>query len=66
MSKKIKGKEPLNRKKLVLPEVIDKDLTYYMQFGWKQIRPTNRLDREERKYAGTVYRNRYIDDANEY
>ena len=63
---KIKGKTPPPRKKLKLPEIISEDLTYYMQFGWKKIRHTNRLDRDEKKYAGTVYRNRYIDDTNGY
>jgi len=63
---KIKGKKPPKRKKLELPEIINKDLTYYMQFGWKQLPHRNYTDIDEKKYAGKVYRNRYIEDSNGY
>ena len=63
---KIKGKTPPPRKKLNLPDIISEDLTYYMQFGWKQIHHTNNKNKEEKKYAGSTYKNRYIEDSNEY
>ena len=60
----MKGKkEKLVRKKLVLPEIIKDDLTYYMQFGWKQTHHRGSIVRDEKKYAGTVYRDRYINEG---
>lgn len=55
-------KEKLKKKELILPEIIKSDLTYYMQFGWKQIRPVNDLNRDARKYGGKVYSDRYMNN----
>lgn len=62
----MKEKQLLERKKLKLPEIINSDLTYYMQFGWKQLPHRNNTEKDERKYHGTAYRNRYTDDSNGY
>jgi len=62
----IKGKTPPPRKKLKLPEIISEDLTYYVQFGWKQLRYRNFTENDVMKYAGNSYRNRYVEDLNEY
>ena len=63
---KIKGKTPPPRKKLKLPEIITEDLTYYMNFGWKQLRHRNFTDNDERKYAGKVYRNMNVADERDF
>ena len=62
----IKGKTPPPRKKLKLPEIISEDLTYYMQFGWKQLKYRNFTENDIMKYVGNSYRNRYVEDLNEY
>ena len=62
----IKGKTPPPRKKLKLPEIISEDLTYYMQFGWKRLRYRNFTENDVMKYVGNSYRNRYVEDLNEY
>ena len=62
----IKGKTPPPRKKLKLPEIISEDLTYYVQFGWKELRYRNFTENDIKKYVGDSYRNRYVEDLNEY
>jgi len=45
--------------KFKVPEVINSDLTYYMQFGWKRLGDRNDKSREERKYSMKVYSDRF-------
>ena len=61
MSRRVKGgyelrytgkpKEKLVRKSIKLPEVISEDLTYYMQFGFKQIPITEDMKYQENKHS---------------
>ena len=47
------------REKFSVPKVINTDLTYYMQFGWKRLNDRNDKGREERKYSMNVYNDRF-------
>tara|TARA_R110000824_G_scaffold24812_1_gene86920 strand:- start:143 stop:328 length:186 start_codon:yes stop_codon:yes gene_type:complete len=51
----MKSEEIFKKDKLDLPEIINDDLTYYMQFGWKRL--TNRVDKKKEgiKYSGNIY-----------
>ena len=50
-----KPKEKLVRKSIKLPEVISEDLTYYMQFGFKQIPITEDMKYQENKHSKLAY-----------
>jgi len=41
--------------KFKVPEVINSDLTYYMQFGFKRLRETSSRVRKSNQYLGNVY-----------
>jgi len=53
----MKNKEQYKLKKLEIPETINTDLTYYMQFGWKRIKEVTDVKKEAIKYHKTVYGN---------
>ena len=65
MSRRVKGgyelrytgkpKEKLVRKSIKLPEVISEDLTYFMQFGFKQIPITEDMKYQENKHSKLAY-----------
>ena len=55
----MKNKEEEKTEKFKVPEVINTDLTYYMQFGWKRLKDRSDMNREERKYSGNVYSDRF-------
>jgi hypothetical protein len=44
-----------SRVKLKVPEVINSDLTYYMQFGWKRLREQSVKVRAANKFVGKTY-----------
>jgi hypothetical protein len=47
----VREKEKRKIKKLKLPEIINTDLTYYMQFGWKRLKEKS----VRRKFYGNTY-----------
>ena len=47
------------REKFSVPKVINTDLTYYMQFGWKRLNDRNNKSSEEIKYSKNVYSDRF-------
>tara|TARA_R110000764_G_scaffold3047_2_gene12821 strand:+ start:4070 stop:4267 length:198 start_codon:yes stop_codon:yes gene_type:complete len=48
-------KEKYVRKSLKLPEIINEDLTYYMQFGFKKVIITENIKYQENKHSRTAY-----------
>jgi len=42
-----------------VPKVINTDLTYYMQFGWKRLNERNNKQNEEIKYSRNVYSDKF-------
>jgi len=55
----MKNTEQEKIEKFKVPEVINSDLTYYMQFGWKRLNDRNEKSREARKYDRNVYTDRF-------
>mgnify|MGYP003652971313 CR=1 FL=1 len=53
------NKEVKKIKKLDLPDVINNDLTYYMQFGWKRLNDRVDKRKESVKYSVNVYRDTF-------
>jgi len=51
--------------KLKLPEVINADLTYYMQFGWKRLREPSGRVRKSNQYLGNVYVDNFPQNVDE-
>ena len=47
------------REKFSVPKVINTDLTYYMQFGWKRLNDRNNKQNEEKKYSMNVYSDKF-------
>ena len=47
------------RERFSVPKVINTDLTYYMQFGWKRLNDRNNKSIEEIKYSKNVYSDRF-------
>ena len=55
----MKKKDEVKIDKLNVPEIINTDLTYYMQFGWKRLNDRNNKVREEIKYSRNIYSDRF-------
>ena len=55
----MKNKDDIKIDKFSMPEVINTDLTYYMQFGWKRLNERNNKENEEKKYSMNVYRDKF-------
>ena len=55
----MKNTEEEKIEKFKVPEVINSDLTYYMQFGWKRLNDRNNKGREEIKYSRNIYSDRF-------
>ena len=55
----MKKKDEVKIDKLNVPEIIDTDLTYYMQFGWKRLNDRNNKSSEEVKYSRNIYSDRF-------
>ena len=52
-----------------VPEIINTDLTYYMQFGFKRLREASSRIRSSNQYLGNTYKDNFpvqVDDANQY
>lgn len=45
--------------KFKVPEVINSDLTYYMQFGWKRLRETSHRIKASNQYLGNTYNDNF-------
>jgi len=58
-------KTKTSRVKLKVPEVINSDLTYYMQFGWKRLRETSHRVKESNKYLGNTYKDTFPQSIDE-
>ena len=55
--------------KLKVPEIINTDLTYYMQFGFKRLREASSRIRSSNQYLGNTYKDNFpiqVDEANQY
>ena len=52
-------KTKTSRVKLKLPEVINSDLTYYMQFGWKRQKEQSYRARKASKFLGNTYEDNF-------
>lgn len=50
-----KPKEKLVRKSIKLPKIISEDLTYYMQFGFKQQHAFENIKYQENKHSRAGY-----------
>ena len=45
--------------KFKVPEVINSDLTYYMQFGWKRQKEQSYRARKASKFLGNTYEDNF-------
>jgi len=52
-------KTKTSRVKLKLPEIINTDLTYYMQFGFKRIKETSARVKKANQYLGNTYQDNF-------
>jgi len=55
----MKKKDEENIDKFSLPKVINTDLTYYMQFGWKRLKETSIRVKNSNKYIGNTYQDNF-------
>ena len=51
----MKNTEEEKIEKFKVPEVINSDLTYYMQFGWKRLRESSSKIKSASKFLGNTY-----------
>ena len=42
-----------------IPKIINTDLTYYMQFGWKRLREASSRIRSSNQYLGNTYQDNF-------
>jgi len=42
-----------------VPKVINTDLTYYMQFGWKRLRESSSRAKSASKFLGNTYQDNF-------
>jgi len=47
------------REKFSIPKVINTDLTYYMQFGFKRLRDSSSRRRSSNQYLGNTYKDSF-------
>ena len=47
------------REKFSVPKVINTDLTYYMQFGWKRLREPSGRVRKSNQYSRNIYEDNF-------
>ena len=47
------------REKFSVPKVINTDLTYYMQFGWKRLREPSSMAKSASKFFGNTYKDNF-------
>ena len=47
------------REKFSVPKVINTDLTYYMQFGFKRLRESSSRIRSSNQYLGNTYKDNF-------
>jgi hypothetical protein len=55
----MKNTEQEKIEKFKVPEVINSDLTYYMQFGWKRLRDSSSKAKSASKFLGNTYEDRF-------
>ena len=55
----MKNKDDIKIDKFSMPEVINTDLTYYMQFGWKRLRDSSSKAKSASKFLGNTYEDRF-------
>ena len=58
-------KTKTSRVKFKVPEVINSDLTYYMQFGWKRLREPSGRVKKSNQYLGNVYEDNFPKNVDE-
>ena len=47
------------KEKFIVPEIINTDLTYYMQFGFKRLREASSRIKASSKYLGNTYQDNF-------
>ena len=65
----MKKAEKENKDKFSLPEIINTDLTYYMQFGWKRLKEPHTRIKSSNQYLGNTYKDNFpveVDETNQY
>ena len=55
----MKNKEKEKTERFKIPEVINSDLTYYMQFGWKRLREPSGRVRKSNQYSRNIYEDNF-------
>tara|TARA_R110002110_G_scaffold57130_1_gene163652 strand:+ start:812 stop:994 length:183 start_codon:yes stop_codon:yes gene_type:complete len=55
----MKNTEEEKIEKFKVPEVINSDLTYYMQFGWKRLREPSSKAKSSSKFLGNTYEDNF-------
>ena len=55
----MKNTDEEKQEKFSVPKVINTDLTYYMQFGWKRLKDRSDMNRDERKYSMNIYSDKF-------
>ena len=61
----MKNKDKEKVEEFVVPEVINTDLTYYMQFGWKRLREPSSKAKSASKFSGNVYEDNFPQNIDE-
>ena len=65
----MKNTDEEKQEEFSVPEIINTDLTYYMQFGWKRLRETSHRIKASNQYLGNTYKDNFpvqADEANQY
>ena len=55
----MKNQDKEKTERFKIPEVINSDLTYYMQFGWKRLREPSGRVRKSNQYSRNIYEDNF-------
>jgi len=55
----MKNQDKEKTERFKIPEVINSDLTYYMQFGWKRLREPSGRVRKSNRYSRNIYEDNF-------
>jgi len=65
----MKNTDEEKQEEFSVPEIINTDLTYYMQFGWKRLREPSSMAKSASKYLGNTYKDNFpihVDESDQY
>ena len=65
----MKNTDEEKQEKFSVPKIINTDLTYYMQFGFKRLKESSSRIRSSNQYLGNTYKDNFrvqVDESNQY